>query len=202
MDYLELITEQNLSWENAKNKLLANDIKKIGDKDTIEGKRLEFLSLRYFKRSDLIKKSSVYFAYTFKEYKPEGGCDHHFPTWLVFSPDLEFKEHPEKLKGICDLLIDMKTRPRKEARNKKLWGILGSNFSEAWYLPLPDEITNGKPVYLQTAYCRLNSTPDLKLGLNLILANQGVSKEVLYLPQQYWTKNWAEAYFNKEDENG
>jgi hypothetical protein len=70
--------------------------------------------------------------------------------------------------------------------------------SDCSYVEIPSSLTGGELVYLSIIYRHLDLNPEFHLGLNLIIANQSISSEVIYLPEKYWEESFKKAYLNNE----
>lgn len=199
MDYKALLIEQNEFWLGKRAFLSKEDIAYLGNKKTLRGKMLGFLTSAYYKRTKLIKQGEILYSYVFKEWSNDvGGDDPQHPTWMLFSPSAVFAEHPESLKAVAEKLQGMSVDKQSDKKAKKLKGLLDEPLSDASYFEVPSEYTDGALVHLSIVYVISSLVPCFRLGLNLIIANQSVSKEVLYLPVSYWTDAYEKAYLSHE----
>jgi hypothetical protein len=195
MDFKATIGRVNESWRKLAPTLDKAALKHIGDKEDKNGILLGCFTASYYKRSHLIQGSEVLYAYVFKAFRQDQDeSEIRYPTWLLFSPSKEFEADPNLYKPIADQLLALPLSQPKERDLKKLSYAISDNFADAAYLELPPSLTGGKLVYLSIIYCRSNTMPYFHLGLNLILANRAISKEVLYLPSEYWDKDWNVFY--------
>jgi hypothetical protein len=195
MDYRATIGRVNESWRALAPNLDKAALKHIGDKEDKNGVLLGCFTPSYYKRGKLIQSGEVLYAYVFKAFRQDQDESQiRFPTWLLFSPAKEFEADPMQLKPIADHLLALAHEEKPAPEFKKLSYAISDNFADASYLELPVALTGGKLVYLSIIYCRTHAMPSFHLGLNLILANQAISKEVLYLPAEYWDKEWASFY--------
>jgi len=197
MDYAKTLAEINESWQAKRITLSGKETAYIGNKATLRGKMLGFLTSSYYKRTKLIEQGSVSYAYVFKEWSNDvQGEDPQHPTWMVFSPASKFNEHPEKLKQISERLQGLAKEESVPKGLKVLRNLIVEPLSDASYFEIPPEYSDGELAYLSIVYVIASLVPCFHLGLNLILANRSVSKEVLYLPSTYWSDEYSTAYLS------
>lgn len=195
MDFKTNIEQINQTWLEKRVSLSKEDIAYIANKDTLRGKMLGFMTAPYYKRSNLIKQSEIFYAYVFKEWTNNvDGPDPQHPTWMLFSPSRTFNEHPEKLKEIAEGLEQLKVDKGSSKDLIKLYNLINEPLSDTSYFEIPEPYNHGELVYLSIVYVIASLMPYFHLGLNLIMANQSVSKEVLYFPSRYWPTEYAEEY--------
>ena len=195
MDYRATLGRVNESWHALAPNLDKAALKHIGDKEDKNGVLLGCFTPSYYKRSKLIQGSEVLYGYVFKAYRQDQDESQiRYPTWLLFSPAKEFEADPNLLQPIAEKLLALGHEEKPAPELRKLSYAISDNFADASYLELPVSLTGGKLVYLSIIYCRSHTMPIFHLGLNLILANQAISKEVLYLPSEYWDNEWASFY--------
>jgi len=195
MDYAKLLAEENAAWLEKRAFLSKDDIAFIGNKRTLRGKLLGFMTSAYYKRTKLIERGDIIYAYVFKEWSNDvQGEDPQHPTWMVFSPSKKLNDDPTKLKEIADKLQTIVGEDVKTKRLKTLKNIVKEPLSDASYFELPPEYDCGELAYLSVVYVIADLMPCFHLGYNLIVANQSVSKEVLYLPPKYWTEDYSKMY--------
>ena len=195
MDYIKTLAEINESWQAKRNTLSGKEIAYIGNKASLRGKMLGFLTGPYYKRTKLIENGEISYAYVFKEWSNDvQGEDPQHPTWMVFSPVRKLNENPEKLKEIAANLQGLALDKNCPKDLRVLRNLIVEPLSDTSYFEIPPEYTNGELAYLSIVYVISSLVPCFHLGLNLILANQSVSKEVLYLPTAYWSDDFSTAY--------
>ena len=197
MDFSSLFENASAYWSKTKSVLSKEDVRHIADKDNGKGRMLGVFTLSYWKRERLIRESDVMIGYAFKTFQFEGELrDKVYPSWVLFSPEKAVNENPKIYEEVTKKLSGLLEEKHPSKEGKKIKRILHDNLAEASYVLLPEEYTNGSLIYLSVVYVRRNVTPDFNLGYQLFLFNQKVSKEILYLPPSYWTKEWAEHYKN------
>jgi len=197
MDYGKTLAEINESWQAKRLALTGKEIAYIGNKASLRGKLLGFLTGPYYKRTKLIQTGDIYYAFVFKEWSNDvQGEDPQHPTWMVFSPERKLNENPELLKGIAEKLQGLAIEKNCPKDLRVLRNLIVEPLSDTSYFELPQEYTNGELAYLSIVYVIPSLVPCFHLGLNLILANQSVSKEVLYLPTAYWSDGFSSAYLS------
>lgn len=195
MDYGKTLAEINESWQAKRSALSGKEIAYIGNKASLRGKMLGFLTGPYYKRTKLIEHGDIYYAYVFKEWSNDvQGEDTQHPTWMVFSPVRQLNEHPELLKQIAEKLQGLTIEKNCAKNLRVLRNLIVEPLSDTSYFEIPSEFTGGELAFLSIVYVISSLVPCFHLGLNLILANQSVSKEVLYLPTAYWSDDFSTAY--------
>ena len=197
MDLPRIYKDVVAYWEKQKASLSKDDIRHIADKDNGPGRMLGLFTISYWKREKLIKESNVVIGYAFKTFQFEGELrDMTYPSWVLFSPDKSVIEEPGFYEKVTTNLGKFIEESPRDKVGKKLKRLLSDNLAEVAYFELPRELTDGKLVYLSVNHVRRNNMPDFKLGHSLLLMAPTISKEVIYLPPKYWTKEWAELYKN------
>jgi len=198
MDYQGTIARVNESWRRTIVSADKKTVRHIADKDNRGGLFLGFLTSSYYKREKLIAASEVLYAYVFKEFRQDQDeSEIHFPTWLIFSPAKEFEADPSALKDIAMKIQDLCASKNVKKELRKFTYTVTDPYADASYLEIPPEIAGTKLVYLSIIFHRGNM-PLFHLGLNLILAKQDISSEVLFLPSDYWSKEWMDYYLKPE----
>ncbi|MDO5329984.1 MAG: hypothetical protein Q4F15_00945 [Bacillota bacterium] len=197
MDFSSEFKKLNESWEQKRPGLSKDEIKHISDKDHADGLMLGIFSWKYLNRGKMISNSTLAYGYVFKAYQAEEEeAAKHYPVWVLFSPSDEVNSDPAILKTAAEKLRTAAEGKAANKDEKKLFAKVVEATAEADYVELPEAYTDGKLVYLSITYLRTNVMPDFKLGLNLLLIAPSVSKEVLFLPPEYWDDEWAEFYQN------
>ncbi|MCQ2742506.1 MAG: hypothetical protein MJ239_04330 [Bacilli bacterium] len=198
MNFEELLKTAKDSWEKRKPTLTHDEIKRISGKEGVANFLVGFMTSEYYKRKKLIFEGDLTIGYVFKMFleTSEEGND-ICPTWVLFSPSSSVFNNPEKLLAVYEKL-QQECERKDHSLPKPLYYALTSMYASGAYIQIPPQFTNGDLVYLSIAYEYRRATPDFKLGYNLMLASRGISKGVLYLPPQYWSKEWAEFYSRKE----
>lgn len=199
MDYGKALDSINEYWYKRRELLGKEEVRHIADKDNREGKLLGVFTKNYFNRSKLIKASEVIYGCVFKTYQASRlDAEKRYPVWVVFSPSKKVGANPKLLEKVAMKLsgLDEKSISSKEERT--LCDLVKKDWSEVSYFEVPSQYTDGELVYLSIIYWRKNTMPVFHLGLNLFLANQGVSKEIIFLPPEYWTREWNEEYWGEK----
>ena len=199
MDYQELLSKQRTRWNEAKANLTKEELRFIAGKDSWANRRLNMFSLSYFRREKLVEESDVLFAYVFKALEIGEDAAHFYPTWMLFSPEAFYNDHPENLAALLTKVQAATAAPKKGGKRDSLEIAMNEKLAEAAYLRIPDALTDGHTAYLSIVYCRRSTMPSLRLGPNFVLAAPKVSKEILFLPQTYWIEEWKAHNETKEE---
>lgn len=195
MDFADLYQGCVSYWEKIKRSLRKEEIRHIADKDSPTGRMLGVFTLAYWKRERLIEGGSLVFGYAFKSFQFEGEMrDKVYPSWVLFSPEKAVNENPKVFEGVAAKLGKLVLEEATSKEDKKLKRVLTDNLAVASYIQLDEKYTDGALIYLSIVDVRRSQLPDFRLGYSLLLIGRNISKEVLYLPPAYWSKDYAEAY--------
>ena len=190
-----MIKNLNTSWLLKRASLDKTELSYLANKDTFNGIRLGFMTRAYYQREKMIRGSDIYYAYVFQSWNNAvGNPQSSYPTWLLFSPDTPVNENPDILKEISAKLTSIKTTEVVDKTEKELKKIIVEPLSDASCFLLPPSYSLGHYVFLSIIDCPGSRVSSFQLGLNLILANLSVSKEVRYLPERYWPDEFKQAY--------
>lgn len=192
MDLFDSFSE---SWKKTQKDLSKKDLSFISFKDSFRHGMRGFLTPEYYKREKLIKEGELAFGYVFKCWSDESSFSVDYPTWVLFSPSLKVSKNPVLLAKISENLLVF-AKENKDKKHRKLTSLINEPLSECAYYELPKELTQGELIYLSITYVHLNQFIDFQMGINPIIISKGISKEILYLPDKYWTQEFAESYKN------
>jgi hypothetical protein len=195
MDYSSFIQKANADWLEKRTAFTKEDIRYIANKDTLRGRMNGFLTLPYYRREKLIRGSEIYFAFVFQDWANDlSETAPTYPTWLLFSPERKVQENPSLLRDISLKVQSIRDATPFSKEEKKLKSLVVEQLSDVSYFEIPAAYSCGELAYLSVVYRQTRLVPFFRLGLNLILANPVVSKEVLYLPERYWPEDYQNAY--------
>ena len=199
MDYSQTINEINQEWFQKWVTLDKKEISYISNKETFRTRLVGFMTSSYFKRSQLIKEGDILFAYSFKEWTNEVRKEiFDYPTWIIFSPEKKINENPEILKEIAARVLSLCDGAPSSKEEKNIKKLVTEYLSDCSYVEISSSLTGGELAYLSIIYRHLTLNSEFHLGLNLIIANQSLSSEVIYLPEKYWNESFKKAYLNNE----
>ncbi|MGM9813465.1 MAG: hypothetical protein ACI32C_00935 [Candidatus Enteromonas sp.] len=193
MNWQKLLEETREQW--AKESLLLNKDERryIEGKYSTKTKMLGCFSPSYHKRGKLVLSSQVYYGLVFKSYRRPDSDSEYYPIWVLWSPNRKFQEDPTLYDELLPLL-ETRYGQKKKWRREKVELALHEKYADASMLLIDPGLTKGIPVYLSILYFHKDHVFDFRLGINLFLANQDVSKELLVLPERFWSEAYAEAY--------
>lgn len=193
MEILNWISELNKSWDSIKLSLSKKDRNRILGRDSFDGKRVDCFHLRYWKRPKLLPKGKIIFGYVFKsaEYRKESPL--FFSTWVIHSEDPYFQENPYEFLHVLE-----KSQERypnlKKILHSKVEKMLYGEEADFVYVRIDPSLADGRAVYLSCVTLFRGNVSNFHLGLNLFVSNSSISKDLIYLPRQYWTKEFEQAY--------
>lgn len=195
MDFAATYHELNTAWLEKRSSFDKAELSYVANKDTFAGRRLGFMTRAYYQREKMIKASDIFYAYVFQSWNDAlGNAQATYPTWLVFSPDSVVNENPAILKEISAKVLSIKKMEVTDKSEKELKKIVGETLSDASCFLLPLTYSLGHYVLLSIVDLPYQHVSSFHLGLNLILANLSISKEVRYLPERYWPAEFITAY--------
>jgi len=196
-----MINEVMLKTLNEKYQTVAFTFEKkdylfLEGKDTARGRMLGFLTADYWKREQLWKTGTIVWGYVFKMIlTPSNDPSRAYSSWVLFSPSKQFVETPELYFEILGRLNFLETEKPKNSKIRKLKTAMYEDLSEPEYLEIPEPYANGNLVYLSTVYVRPQHVFDLHLGYIPLMISPLVTKEVMYLPEKYWTDEFRSEYY-------
>lgn len=186
MDYQKILIEQRQYFNELSKNFLKEDFKFVTNKNTFTEKRVGVFTRQYYKRKKLIQIGSIIYGYVIR-IRDEQNESHPVSSWVLFSPQSEFEKNPANYEQTMQNLNKIIESEKVERKYKRLKILLCEPYAEPCYFELPKEFTNGDIAYLSHAYFWKSRNPNLKPGLAPIFINQNISKEVIYLPEKYWT---------------
>ena len=199
MDFSSLLSTLNSTWLQTRSVLSKEELAHLAYQDSFRHRMIGFMTKAYYQRKKLIQTSEIFYAYVFQEYQyDENQRENGGATWLLFSPSKEVNDNPVVLKKIAANLQQLKTREPINPEEKALKNLLTEPLSEVSYCELIPSLSENEYVFLSIVDIHKELLPSFHLGLNLILTNSSVSKEVLYLPEAYFSSDWKEAYLKGE----
>ncbi|MEG1565521.1 MAG: hypothetical protein RR342_02115 [Bacilli bacterium] len=161
-------------------------IKHLESKDFKMGKLNGIFTFRYFKRKDLLLNGAIMYCYTYKIIDSDIDRYYFLDTWLIYSPLIKYRTTPQELSKIYDKL-DTFVTTNKQLKYKKLINIITNPLSEPRFIALPKEIAGEEEIYLCYSQVNKSLNKDLDTGVNLILVNKSISKEIIYLSDEVLT---------------
>lgn len=155
-------------------------------------------SSSYWHRDRLIKNGSIIYGWTFKSYMNDFTGTKGYPTWVLFSPSSCFQQDPSLYEKIYDKTKEILMTKPKTKKEKHLKSILENNLDEPTYFEIPEPYNLGYLCFISVCYVRPYHFSNFHLGVNLIISALEISKEIVYLPQQYWSEEFKETYYKEE----
>ncbi len=200
MDYKKAIVEQRDNYSHLVNSMSKQEFSFLAGKDTFRGKCFGFLTKQYYQRTRLLREGQLVYGYAFKAWTNDMDPSRTFPSWVLFSPEEIFSYDPDvyiqianNIQKLCD---GEAKEDNKNKELKKFKSALIEELSDPNYVKVPTQFSEGHLVYMSTIYVRPNQLPIFRLGLSVIIMNPNISKEVLYLPQKYMTKETSKMLFD------
>lgn len=195
MDYAALYHQLNSAWIEKRASFDKKELAYLANKDTFAGRRLGFMTRAYYQREKMIKASDIYYAYAFQNWNDAvSDSQSSYPTWLLFSPDTAVNENPSILKEISAKVLSLKHIEVTDREEKELKKDIVEVLSDVACLVLPESYSFGHYVMLSVVDVPYQHVSSFRLGLNLVMANLSLSKEVRYLPERYYPAEFKGAY--------
>jgi hypothetical protein len=110
------------------------------------------------------------------------------PAAGVYSPDRYYDDHVEDLQSIAQTLSELKGTKPKEPRLRRLVDLITDELARALRLQVPEEMCEGREVYLTTFLVQPSHLPDgyLAQGFFPLLIAPRTTAAVMVLPARYW----------------
>lgn len=186
MDFNELLNLQQKAYLEMVKKADKKEMQFLSGKDSFRGKCFGFLTSNYYKRTKLLLMGQLIYGYTFKTWSNDTSLDSPYPTWVLFSPDSYFSKDPMLYATIVDNIVQFVSQKNIAKEYKHFQTMINEPLAEPSYLMVPLFLTDNKLVYVSLVYIRPKQLPSFKSGLNIMIMNQNVSTEILYLPEKYF----------------
>jgi len=170
------------------------DLKFISGKDTFKGKLTGFLNKNYYQREKLIRNGELFYGYVFSFWRQSTNWDSPAIFYILFSPERKIMENPFIFKKIHEnLQVFLENKPQNK-KERYLWNLLKNPLADAPFEEIPFSLTDGHVAYFSKLIKKQNFAISFHLGLNLIIANPTISKQILFLPEKYVTENFRKLY--------
>lgn len=198
MDDEELLRKINTNFSEKRLSLNKQDLLFLSGKQNYFGKIHGVFTRDYWKRETLIKAGEIYYAYTFKTYIGDFNIERAYPSWILFSPQNEIQKNPKIYRQIAVKMQEvLKNLKKLKGNEKTLKNILKSDLEEPHYFEIPAPYNLGYLCYLSICYVRPHHFFNFKMGINLVIARQTISKEIIYLPELYWIEEYKAKYADR-----
>lgn len=174
-------------WLKRRGLLTKADVSVLARKDTFAKRLKGFLTAAYWKREKLIRSSDVVLGLVFKEWHGSPAeTGNYFRDWILFSPSLEINENPAFLLKTADAFLKEESARPKDKALLRFHDAIFKPLADASYLQVPPEKAEGKLVYLSIVERPYDLNDGFRLGVYPFLMNPSVSKEILFLPPEFW----------------
>jgi hypothetical protein len=182
-DYLLYINSLNLHYAVLRKTFTKEDILRYISRTTLKDRMINFMSRSHYKRKELFIYGAIMYVYTFKINNFDPIYGNYTDTWVLYSPDIDFRKDPNLYKEISAKLNDF-LDDKLPYKNKKLRSAIASIENSYMYQPLPKEISDKYEVYYNNVLCDNRLCKNIELGLNLAFSNKSLSKEMIYVPDE------------------
>lgn len=182
VNYLEQLDLLNEKFIKRRVTFSKSEFQFVLGRETFKDRLKGFLTLRYHRRKNLIKKGNVGFCYTFST-SINNYYEHEFrPSLVLFTPKKTLMCNEQFYKDVLTNLIDFQKKKVKTLKESHLQAVLNEKDASPRYFELPKKLTKNELVYLQYIEINTKHNQNLKLGMNPIIFNKNISDEVIYLP--------------------
>lgn len=161
------------------------------------GRINDFFRLKAKKRKDLFFKGDIYFGKVIGYFDNHLEDEHDAIGLVLYSFEEYFNFHTEELNDIYQKLTDEVINKKAQKKYRKLGLVLSDLTLETQRFLVPFELANNHTVYLSTFIIRkhhIDQIPFKKSIMPFILSPLD-SKEIILLPNRYWTENFL-SYYN------
>lgn len=189
MDYQFLLNEQRSAFKELSKNFLKEDFNFLTNKQGFNQKRIGVFTRNYYKRKKLVQLGTLTYGYVLR-IRDNGSQTNPISTWVLFSPSNEYEKNPAKYEKTLQNIDKILNSPNINKKYKRLKIMLTESLAEPVYFPVPDELSDGDVVYISHVYYWRTKNPNMRPGLMPIFISQNISKEILYLPERYWTDNF------------
>ena len=189
----DILSAQNPSWAKTQASLGKKEVLSILGRDTWDGKRIDCLRPRYWKRPELVKTGNISWGYVYKSVEYRKEKPGILITWVVHSEDPYFQTNPYALEEILKKTQERYANSKAFPRSKTEKMIRGEEMDSV-FVPLDSRLTEGRSVYLSNVVLFRSNLSKFELGLNLFIANPSKVHDLVYLPRRYWIPEFEEAY--------
>ena len=174
-------------WAKRRGTLTKGEVSALARKDTFAKRMKGFLTAAYWKREKLIASSEIVLGLVFKEWHGSPSeTGNYFRDWVLFSPSVEINEKPETLLKVADALLKKENERPKDKSVLRFHDALFKPLADASYLQVPSGYAEGKLLYLSILERPFDLNDGFRLGIHPFLMNPSVSKEILFLPSEFW----------------
>jgi|GEM_PF-3961689 len=169
-------------------------------KNSLRGRLIGFMTPEYYKRDRLFEKGEIIYGYLYRSLQTSIETDQVL-TWIITSPETYYKESPNELSKIATSLaeIDLATRTN-DKKLKQFYALLQEKYASISYLEIPSQFTDGHLAFLTVVPFRTTHLSSFRHGINLMLADSSISKEMFFLPECYWPLEYKEYYYDETNE--
>ena len=195
MSYKQIIEEIRANFYSKQGSFTKEEMAYNTNKDTFRGRISNCMTISYYKRENLYNKGQVFYALSFKDYREHAEKDKKtVPVWILLSPSPKVDEDPNILQNVKDNLDKLFEDKNLQKKYRKLFTMYSEKYAEPAYFEIPSEFSPDFDCYLCLTYVHEERFPLFHLGVNLVVSNKLVSKEVDYLPSVYWSQAFIEQY--------
>jgi len=177
------LLERRLTWTK-------EDYEFLSGRKTIGGRMIGFLTPGYRTKEKLWRSGRIVYGYCYKTYADRDFLKPYL-AWIIFSPMAIYEDNPELYQPILEKLTPVIEGVSKD-KDHKLVNALQNPITEPKYFQLPEAYTEGKLVYVSTAYVYPDLHPEFRPGLVTIAIEPNETKEIMIVTEAMLENN---AYF-------
>jgi len=196
MDYQKLILDQRKSFNEQCKSFLKEDFKYATNKAKFNEKRVGVFTRAYYKRKKLIQLGTLTYGYVFR-IREQNSSSQPTSTWLLFSPQAHFEKNPAIYEKTMQNISKIAESRVVEKKYKRLKIMISEPYAEPSYFPVPAEFCDNNILYISHVYYWKEKNPHFHLGITPIFISQNITKEIIYLPERYWTNELKDFLLKK-----
>jgi hypothetical protein len=193
MDFQAIWEKANADWLAKRASFSKEELAYLAYQDTFRHRLEGFMTRVYYQRKKMILQSDLFLAYAFQDYSNDPASP-SYPTWLLFSPSSEVNQNPVFLKEISAKVLSIKGKEHLPKEEETLRKLVEEPLSDCAFVEIPASLSGGHLVYLSIVYVHPERIPSFHLGLALICSAPSLSKEVIYLPLNFYPEELKNAY--------
>ena len=197
----EFLEETNRKYRVFAGNFSKEDTQYNLDRLSFREKLIGFMTPEYYKREKLFLRGNVVYGFIYRTFQSsnENG---QVQLWVITSPEHIFTENPMLLADVSEKLSSIIINKKYEDRGVQAFvRRIHEPYAEVKYLEIPGVFTDNHLAFLSSVMYKTNHVASFRHGINLFISAPNISKELLLLPERYWSDQYTEWYYrdsNKE----
>lgn len=156
-------------------------------KDNFKSKLFKVFTKGYYSRKKLISNGAIIYGYTFRINNFDVEKSSHLGTWVMFSPEIYFREQPEEYEKLY-FKIMKELESSNSYKDKRLIKVVKATYNEPSYIKIPSSYCDNHIVYISYVDQYISLNKYINNGINLIYINPSITREILYVSEEIIAK--------------